>query len=146
MPPEARSGLVSALPSAEPHCSPATINRKLSALGTFYEFHSRHGVDCGEVLRMLRPGGPRGAWRPFLAHLGSDKRTRTIKLKVPRRIPRTLTTAQLEKIVECCRRLRDRFLIRLLAEAGLRVGEALGLRHEDIDPAACLIRIRFRNQ
>jgi integrase len=31
-----------------------------------------------------------------------------------------------------CRHLRDKFLIRLLAETGMRIGQALGLRHSDI--------------
>jgi integrase/recombinase XerD len=35
-------------------------------------------------------------------------------------------------------------LIELLAGTGMRIGEALGLRHEDIDAASTLIRIRAR--
>jgi integrase len=35
-------------------------------------------------------------------------------------------------------------LIELLAGTGMRIGEALGLRHEDIDAAGTLIRIRVR--
>ena len=34
-------------------------------------------------------------------------------------------------ILAACTRLRDRFLFALLAETGMRVGQALGLRHED---------------
>lgn len=40
-----------------------------------------------------------------------------------------------------CDRLRDRFLFSLLAASGLRVGEALGLRHSDIDAAARLVTV-----
>ena len=40
-----------------------------------------------------------------------------------------------------CDRLRDRFLFTLLAESGLRIGEALGLRHSDIDAASRLITV-----
>jgi len=32
--------------------------------------------------------------------------------------------------------LRDRFLFALLYDSGCRIGEALGLRHEDIDAAS----------
>lgn len=35
----------------------------------------------------------------------------------------------------------DRFLLTVLAGAGLRIGEALGLRHEDIDAAASLLTV-----
>jgi integrase/recombinase XerD len=48
-------------------------------------------------------------------------------------------------VVGACDRLRDRFLMTLLTDTGMRIGEALGLRHEDIDAAATLIRIRLRD-
>ncbi|MFF7944886.1 tyrosine-type recombinase/integrase [Nocardia gamkensis] len=67
------------------------------------------------------------------------------KLKTQRRLPRTLTARQVAAIVGACERLRDRFLIELLAGAGIRIGEALGLWHEDIDAASTLIRIRLRD-
>ena len=38
-----------------------------------------------------------------------------------------------DTLIEACERLRDRFLLTLLRGTGLRIGEALGLRHEDID-------------
>jgi hypothetical protein len=91
--PTVRSVAVTSLPVAEPQCSAATINRKLAAVGSFYKFHHRHGVDCGELMTTIKPGGVSGSWRPFLAHLGSDgdkrRGTITIKLKAPRRLPRT---------------------------------------------------------
>ena len=34
-------------------------------------------------------------------------------------------------ILAACEHLRDRFLFSLLAETGMRVGQALGLRHSD---------------
>ena len=34
-------------------------------------------------------------------------------------------------LVEACEHLRDRFLLVLLAETGMRIGQALGLRHGD---------------
>ena len=47
-------------------------------------------------------------------------------------------------LIDGCGRLRDRFLLSLLAGTGLRVGEALGLRHEDIDARRCEIAVRQR--
>lgn len=145
--PATRAAAVTSLAIENPHCSAVTINRKLSAVGTFYTYHHRHGVDCGELLTTIKPGGAAGSWRPFLAHLGSDgdKRRRTIKLKTPQHIPRTLSPESMAAVVDACDRLRDRFLIDLLADTGMRIGEALGLRHEDIDAAGSLIRIRRRN-
>ena len=39
---------------------------------------------------------------------------------------------QVAAVIDAQRRLRDRFLFALLASTGMRVGQALGLRHEDI--------------
>ena len=38
----------------------------------------------------------------------------------------------MKRVVAACTHLRDKFLIRLLAETGMRIGQALGLRHSDI--------------
>lgn len=145
--PAARSVSVTALAVDEPHCSAVTINRKLSAVGSFYTYHHRHGVDCGELLTTMKSGGATASWRPFLAHLGSDgnQRRRTIKLKTTQQVPRTLSAESLAAVASACERLRDRFLIELLARTGMRIGEALGLRHEDIDAAGSMVRIRRRN-
>jgi len=35
-------------------------------------------------------------------------------------------------VIDAQRRLRDRFLFALLASTGMRIGQALGLRHEDV--------------
>jgi Phage integrase family len=57
--------------------------------------------------------------------------TRPVKLKAPRRLPGSLTVAEVTTILAACVRLRDRFLFALLAETGMRIGQALGLRHAD---------------
>jgi integrase len=56
---------------------------------------------------------------------------RPVKLHVPQRSPRTLEAGQVVAILAACEHLRDRFLLSLLAETGMRVGQALGLRHAD---------------
>jgi integrase len=56
-------------------------------------------------------------------------------------LPATLTAEQIGCIVAACDHLRDRLLVALLAETGMRVGQALGLRHGDIDSPAREIRI-----
>lgn len=54
---EAREGRVALLPWVEGNLSAATVNRKLSAMASVYEFHQRHGVDLAELLTRWRPGG-----------------------------------------------------------------------------------------
>lgn len=116
--PVERAGNVSRLPQAKGHCSPSTINRKLAAVGSFYEFHQRHSVEC-EFLWSLRPAGGRsGSWRPLLAHLGEGpKRRREIKLKAPKRVPRTLTADQIIVVLDACEhQVTGRFQKRRLRE------------------------------
>ena len=54
-----------------------------------------------------------------------------IGLKVPRKHPRILTAVEMQAILDGCDRLRDRLLFAVLHDTGMRIGEALGLRHED---------------
>ncbi len=75
---DARDGQVTLLPWVEGSVSAGTVNRKLSALASFYEFHQRHGVDVADLLTRWRPGGRGGSWKPFLAHLGSRPERRRV--------------------------------------------------------------------
>ncbi|PCK22617.1 site-specific integrase [Rhodococcus qingshengii] len=77
--PAERDGNVTSLPRLVDHCSASTVNRKLSAVGSFYQFHQRHGVEC-EFLWALRKGD--GAVRPS---------------QRPAASPRGLTTQQRER-------------------------------------------------
>jgi integrase/recombinase XerD len=123
------------LPSVECHCTESTVNRKLSALSAFYQHAARNGVDLGELLITWRPAARRGRdWKPFLHHItkGQPQARRAVALKAPRKLPRVLTVAETQAILDACERLRDRFLFALLHETGMRIGEALGLRHEDL--------------
>lgn len=144
--PSQRAGNVTRLPSAVSYCTESTINRKLSAVASFYVFHQRHGLDCGFLWSLRRGGGGSGSsWRPLLAHLGSSPRKRReLKLKVAKRAPKVLSAGQITAVLDGCEHLRDRFLFALLAGTGMRIGEALGLRHEDVDTAGRLICVRPR--
>lgn len=143
LPPGCRDGTVAVLPSAGSFCAASTVNRKLAAVAAFYEFHQRRGVDLGNLLvTWLRRAGGGGSWRPLLAHLGTrEQRTRTVKLRAERVIPDALGRQQTETLIDGCDRLRDRLLLMLMAGGGLRVGEVLGLRHEDVDPAAATVAV-----
>lgn len=110
-----------------------TINAILAAVCGFYEFQERLGKTEGiDVYRAsFQPGRK---YKPFLHGInkGKEVRTRLLKLKEPKTFPGTLTPEQIKHLVETCSRLRDKFLICLLYESGMRIGEALGLRHEDM--------------
>lgn len=110
----------------------ATVNRHLAGVFGFYEHHARAGVALAADLVAWRRVS-RGSYKPFLHHATQGKavRTRPIKLAVNRRLPRSLAAEQVVAILAACEHQRDRFLFALLAETGMRVGQALGLRHVD---------------
>src|SRR5216684_2478032 len=145
LPPAGRAGEVAVLPSAAAEVTAATVNRKLAAVSAFYAHQARNGAEVGDLLAVWRSGG-RGGWKPFLHHVSKGKpyRGRAISLKVPQKLPRILTAAEAQAILDACTRLRDRFFFALLHETGCRAGEALGLRHEDIAAAEREISIVAR--
>ena len=136
LPPPGRDGVVAVLPSAVPQVSASTVNRKLAAVSAFYAYQARNGAEVGDLLAAWRAGG-RGGWKPFLHHISKGKpyRGRAVTLKADKKLPRILTVAEMQAILDACTRLRDRFFFAVLHEAGCRAGEALGLRHEDIAAA-----------
>lgn len=136
LPPLARQGGISVLPSVEHHCGETTVNRKLSALSAFYQHAARNGVDLGDLLTSWQPAGRNGtAWRPFLHHISKSKPRagRAIRLRADRKQPRVLAVEEVQAILDACDRLRDRLLFAALFDTGMRIGEVLGLRHEDWD-------------
>ncbi len=142
LPPAGRSGEVAVLPSVTAEVTAATVNRQLAAVSAFYVHQARNGAGVGDLLAAWRVGG-RGGWKPFLHHICKDKphRGRAISLKAPKKLPRILTVAETQAVLDACSRLRDRFFFALLHESGCRAGEALGLRHEDIAVAESEIAI-----
>ncbi len=141
LPPAARDGRVAVLPTVDHHCGGASVNRKLAALTSFCEFHARLGVPLAGLLVTMAPAG-RGrssatSYRPFLAHItkSSPQRRRAVTLPAPPSRAQVLTAREAQVILDGCGHLRDRLLFGTLLDTGLRIGEALGLRHEDVGVA-----------
>lgn len=114
--------------------SERTINTILSAVYSFYDFHYRMGNV--EELRVYGQQFQSGSlsYRTFLHHITTSKpvKKNLLKLKGSRKLPEILTPEQVKQLISACKRLRDKFLIYLLYESGMRIGQALGLRHQDI--------------
>lgn len=145
--PAGRAGEIAVLPSVEARCTERTINRKLSALSAFYQHAARGGADLGDLLVSWQPGRGSGAsWKPFLHHISKSLPAprRAITLKASRKLPRVLTAVEAQRILDACEHLRDRLLFALLYDTGMRIGEALGLRHEDIAAAEQAVTVRPR--
>lgn len=120
------------LPTARPHRSTRTVNRMLSAVAGFYDYRARHGVKLAATLVDERRSG-RGSYKPFLHGIARSRaRGRVGRLHEERRLTLTLNPEQVRAVIHAQRRYRDRFLFALLGLTGMRVGQALGLRHEDV--------------
>ena len=137
--------------------APRTVEayrRDLAALGNWLgrPLPTATTEDLERYLAELRAAGLAGstiarrvaALRSFYRHeqlLGSRKDNPAAELDLPRRrrtLPRTLSPAEAERLVEAAngtkpRDLRDRALVELLYGAGLRVGEAVGLEKASVD-------------
>ncbi len=112
--------------------SARTVNRMLSGVVGFYEFQARRGSTLAQDL-VLRTRSGRGGYKPFLHGIARGRqRGRAVRLPERQSLPSTLSLEQVAAVIDCQERLRDRFLFALLASTGMRIGQALGLRHEDV--------------
>ncbi|MEU8362658.1 tyrosine-type recombinase/integrase [Nonomuraea sp. NPDC048882] len=122
----------------------STISVRLRAVTSYYGYHQLNGVEVSADLHRIVHGRS-GGYKPLLEHIARRKgrRQAVIRVRRPRpAAPPTLTPRQIERICEACARwdeearewrgsVRNRLLWSLLAESGLRLGEALGLQHRD---------------
>ncbi|MEM9447822.1 MAG: tyrosine-type recombinase/integrase [Cyanobacteria bacterium P01_E01_bin.6] len=124
----------------------ATVNAILTSVCMFYDFQEKLG-NAPHIPLYRSQFMPRHRYKGFLHHITKSKpvRTRLLKLKVPKRAPKTLEDGQIELLIDACQRVRDKFLLCLLHESGMRIGQALGLRHEDIQSWDNVIQIVPRN-
>jgi len=124
--------------------SARTVNRMLSGVVGFYEFQARRGSTLAQDLIVKTRSG-RGGYKPFLHGIARARpRGSAVRLPERRSLPRTLSLEQVAAVIDCQERLRDRFLFALLASTGMRIGQALGLRHEDVVAWERRIVIRAR--
>jgi len=114
-----------------------TVNLIIIVVTNFYDYLYRtEEIDNDMVNKLMKQvftGGNRH-YKDFLYHINKDKPTskNILKIKEPRRKIKTLTKEEMKKIYNATTNIRDEFLIKLLYETGLRIGEALSLFIEDI--------------
>jgi len=124
-------------PAGPPGLSPATINRALAAVSSFYDWTILAGRFDGPnpIVRVVDRALVRAAerHRPFLAGISRSPETRrALQVKTVRRLPRPLDEDQVAALVGALRCRRDLALVRLMLDGGLRPGEALGLHLGDV--------------
>jgi integrase/recombinase XerD len=87
----------------------STVRTRLACIIAFLHFLIEQEVISGSVLK------------------------RRIKLKLPEVLPRAMNPSDVRKLLSVVDDIRDRALIFLLLRTGMRIGEALGLRLNDLD-------------
>ena len=112
----------------------ATIDQTVGSVHSFYAFHARLGtIPALPLYQLSMPY--RRRYKPFLHGIAKAKpeSTRVVSIKRERRKPKTLTKAQVQTLIDACTHTRDKFLLTLIYQTGMRVGQCLGLKHEDLN-------------
>ncbi|GHO71257.1 hypothetical protein KSC_101490 [Ktedonobacter sp. SOSP1-52] len=136
----------------------SSVNLILQAVGAFYHFLVRRGKLVESPVRYVDV--PRGKWlteRDLLAHTRRGPaviQRMELKLKEPDRLPPTVSEQDFRTFIDCIHigknpnsdptGFRDRLLCLMLKEGGFRIGEALGMRMEDLEFGKQGVHVRFR--
>ena len=134
----------------EPKYRAETINAILDTVLAFYHYqYLRGGLDNNVSEKLVTfIKNPHGAYRSFLDGIADRRREKRylLRLPTPKRVLRTVTKEEVEEVMKACVNVRDYFLMYLLFETGMRIGEALSLWLEDFDISECRIRIVDRGE
>jgi len=133
-----------------PMRKPNTINTIMTAVEVFYDYLNRHddySIKLSDRLKRQMMGSRRG-FKDFLYHINKDKlfNKKLLKLKVAKSRPKTLPKKDITLLIEASTNFRDEFLLHLLWESGMRIGEALALWLEDFEIDGRRIHIRDRGE
>ncbi|EPY2296304.1 tyrosine-type recombinase/integrase [Clostridium sporogenes] len=131
--------------------SPRTINIIINTVLAFYDYILRHEEYSNNISDRLKKfvSTPSRKFKGFLYGIAHEQKKVTsniLKLKVPKSKTKTLNKKEIEMLVRACNNLRDRFLLSLLYETGVRIGEALSLWIEDFDISDMIIDLKDRGQ
>lgn len=127
-----------------------TINTVISTVIGFYDYLMRnedYSIQLPSKLKKQILGSRRG-FKDFLYHINKNKSydAKILKLKEPKKRPKTISKENIGKLMAACCNIRDKFLIQLLWESSIRIGEALALWLEDFQIDAKKIHIKDRGE
>lgn len=131
--------------------SPRTVNIVINTVLAFYDYILRHEEYSNNISDRLKKfvSTPSRNFKGFLYGIAYDKKKVTsniLKLKVPKSKPKTLSKSEITTLIKACNNQRDKFLLTLLYETGIRIGEALSLWIEDFDVSEMIVDIKDRGQ
>ena len=131
--------------------SPRTVNIIINTVLAFYDYILRHEEYSNNISDRLRKfvSTPSRNFKGFLYGIAHDQKKVTsniLKLKVPKSKPKTLSKEEIGTLIRACNNLRDKFLLSLLYETGIRIGEALSLWIEDFDISDMIIDLKDRGE
>ncbi len=130
--------------------SPATVNRILASISSLYEYlilSGRFGGGENPIRKVPDPETARVPDHhvPFMGRASRQRPLRrAVRVKVPIRLPRPLEEGQVAVLLGSLRKLRDRAMLLLMLQGGLRPGEVLNLRLEDIQYGRRRVIVRYR--
>jgi len=130
--------------------APTTVNRVLAAVSSFYEYAIVSGQLAGvnPIEKRPDPALQRVPQRhqPFMGRASRQRPVRrVVRVKTVQKVPRPLDEAQVTALLEQLRNLRDRAIVLLMLQGGLRPGEVLGLHLEDIAYGRRRVTVRHRD-
>lgn len=117
--------------------SEKTVNNYLTVVTSFYDYLYRNElVDSDIVVKLMKKmfvGAGGNGYKGFLHHVNEGKphSKNVLKLDEPKKRVKVFSKEQVDEIYHSTTNIRDKFLVRLLFETGLRIGEALSLFLED---------------
>jgi integrase len=136
--------------SAATCLSPATINRTIATVSSFYEYLILSGQFTERENPIQQVDDPALArvsdrHRPFMGRLSRQRPIRrAIRVKTVQRIPRPMDDDQINKLLDSLKLRRDKALLLLMLHGGLRPGEVLSLHLEDIQYGRKRVILRYR--
>ena len=87
--------------------SDTTINTILAAVGSFYEYQDRLGVET--TISRSRRSGAKSPYKPFLHHISRTRplRRAVMTVRATRRLPRVLSKQEVQALLDACIRRRE---------------------------------------
>lgn len=114
-----------------------TVNVIINTVLNFYLYLMRKDMYKGSMPLTVYNSRPafRRQFKGFLHHVnkGRSIKSNIFRTPEPKEVPRVLSRDQVSILLDACRNGRDYFLVQLLWESAMRIGELLSLWLEDFE-------------